>query len=110
MSKLVFSDKLKGSCDKCHGVVTGGYLSLDENGTVTGMICKECHQNTSVETSKTVAISVKKLQGSFMQFVLKQEFYQVLASKNIILKSELLTEEELNRFIANPNVSVTIKH
>lgn len=108
--KVVYSDKLTGSCGKCHAPVSGGYLTLDENGNPTGIVCKECYQTKEVENSKTVAITVKKLQGSFVRFILQQELYQVLASKNVILKSDILTSEELGRYINNPNVSVTIKH
>jgi hypothetical protein len=108
--KLIYSDKISGSCNKCHGPFTGGFLSLDENGTVTGMLCKECRQTEEVETNKTVTLTVKKLQGSFMQFILKQDLYQVVTCKNLILKNDILTGEEVNRYIQNPNVAVTIRH
>lgn len=109
--KLIYSDKLHGSCSKCHAPVTGGgFLQLDENGQVKGMLCKECRQAEDVETNKNVAITVKKLEGSFVQFILKQELYQVLSCKNVILKGDVLTSEDLNKYIANPNVSVTIKY
>ena len=85
-------------------------MLLDENGQVTGMLCKNCHQTQETENTKTLAISVKKLQGSFVQFILQQELYQVIAVKNILLKSDILTATEVNKYILNPNVSVTIKH
>lgn len=107
--KLIYSDKITGSCSKCKSPFNGGFLSLDADGQVTGMLCKDCRQTEEVENNKAVAITVKKLRGSFLQFILKQEFYQVVSSKNLILKADILTSDEVSRYINNPNVTVNIK-
>lgn len=109
--KLIYSNKLQGSCSRCHAPVQGGgFLSLDANGTVIGMLCKECRQAEEVENNKGVSITVKKLEGSFVQFILKQDLYQIISCKNLLFRDDIITGEDLNKYIANPNVTVTIKY
>lgn len=110
--KFIFSPRLQGSCSKCHAPLTGGgYLGLEDNGQATGMFCKECRQNSvAAEVGKSVAITLKKIEGSFVQFILRQELYQVLACKNVVLPGDIITGDELAKFVSNPNISVTIKY
>ena len=109
--KHVYSEQAVGECSQCHLPVTeGGYLVVDANGEVTGITCKHCKITEDNETSKTISLTVKKLQGSFMQFILKQELYHIISVKNILFKSDILTSKELEKYIQNPNVTVTIKH
>jgi hypothetical protein len=107
MDKSVFSNKLNGNCSNCGvSLEKGGFLVIDEKkGVIEKCLCGLCKDVVESTNTKKITLVVKKLNSFFFKTT-----YEVISSKNILLDSQIISEEDMKKFLMNPEINIQIKY
>lgn len=105
--KYLYASSLPGNCHSCGAELSsGGFFIIEESGTVIQQLCPECKEVLELTaTTKKSKLTVKKLYGFF-----SQGYYQLLSTQNLAIFSRIITDEQLKKYIENPNVDVIVKY
>lgn len=107
MDKMIFSNKLNGVCSNCGtSLEKGGFLVVNEKqGVVEKCLCGLCKDTIESTDTKKIKLVVKKLNSFFFKTA-----YEVISSQNILLDSQMISEEDMRKFLLNPGINVQIKY
>ena len=103
---IIYVKSMQGECENCHKKIDGeGYLILDkEKNTVSKCVCEMCKDVSNITKTKKIKIVVRKIVIFF------HTCYEIVSTKNIQLNSSSISQEDLNKFLCNPDIEVQIKY
>ncbi len=105
--KELYSQSISGNCTTCECELTnGGWLYFNGQNDITKLLCPACKEFKEVTGVKKSKLVVQKLSGLFGWM---NGWYQIVSTKNLIIKNNIIKEDELLKLIERQGTEVIIR-